>query len=59
MNDTAVTIILLAIGAGAIWLGYWAVTHRGGDARAGNANGDPNSLSADSAKAITTRSGDS
>jgi len=55
MNETAITIILLAIGAGAIWLGYWAVTHRGGDARAGNANADPHSLSADSAEVITSR----
>jgi threonine/homoserine efflux transporter RhtA len=55
MNETAVTIILLAIGAGAIWLGYWVVTHRGGNARAANAGGDPNSLSADSAEVITAR----
>lgn len=56
MNDTAVTIILLAIGAGEILLGYWAVTHRVGDSSSANAGGDPNSLSADSAEVITIRS---
>ncbi len=55
MNEIAATVILLAIGAGAIWLAYWAITHRGGDARAGNANADPHSLSADSAEVIASR----
>ncbi len=29
MNESVVTMILLAIAGGAVWLGYWVVTTRG------------------------------
>ena len=54
MSDTFVTIILLAIGAGALWLGHWVVSRMGADISGRNANADPNSLSADSANVIMT-----
>lgn len=55
MNETIVTLMLIAILAGAVWLFYWVVTRAGNSERAGNSGGDPHSLSADSAEAITVR----
>jgi hypothetical protein len=55
MNETVITLVLLAIFGGAVWLFYWVLT-RGGNhaASGGNPGGDPNSLSADRVQAITT-----
>jgi hypothetical protein len=55
MNETIVTLILIAICASAVWLFYWVVTRRGNSECAGNSGGDPHSLSADSREAITVR----
>ena len=46
MHDTLFTIVLLAIGAGALWLGHWVVERLGADARGPNCNADPNARSA-------------
>ncbi|MBL8514005.1 MAG: hypothetical protein JNJ55_08425 [Betaproteobacteria bacterium] len=55
MNDTLVTLLLLAIGGGALWLGFWVVNLGRGDDRGGNANADPSALSANSVDAILKR----
>lgn len=54
MNDTLVTIILLAIGTSALWLGYWVVERVGTDARGRNSCTDPNSPGADSREIVLT-----
>ena len=55
MNETVVTIILAAIAALCVYAGYWAITRRGTGSTKGNAGGDPNALSADSADVFKTR----
>jgi hypothetical protein len=56
MNEIVITLVLLAIFGGAVWLFYWVLT-RGGNhaASGGNLGGDPNSLGADRVQAITAR----
>jgi hypothetical protein len=57
MNETVITLVLLAICAGAVWLVYWVLTHGGNHAvsGAGNPGGDPNALSADPGQVINGR----
>ena len=52
MNETAVTIILAAIAALCLYVGYWAIARRG---TGGNLGGDPHALSADSADVLKIR----
>jgi len=55
MNETAVTIILAAIAALCLYVGYWAITRRGTGGTGGNLGGDPHALSADSANVLKIR----
>jgi len=54
MDQSVITVLLVAIAVCLAAVAYWAVTRRGtGSATGTNAGGDPHALSADSAAVVT------